>query len=136
MCFCFSFVYSFSPLWCFPICVLKKFKILIMEFYMPCMLNKCLSVSVYFFVPGGFHGHCNFEFDLCSWRQLKSDSSNWLIKAGRTGAGPSSDHTLRNSSGHYLYVENSFSKTSGDTARLSSPVFSQSSRKCKVRYQG
>ncbi|KAF5889486.1 MAM and LDL-receptor class A domain-containing protein 1, partial [Clarias magur] len=82
----------------------------------------------------GFHGHCNFEFDLCSWQQLENDNSDWLIKAGRTdtrGSGPLTDHTLRNSSGHYLYKENSFSKSSGDIARISSPVISQSSRECK-----
>ncbi|KAM9501604.1 MAM and LDL-receptor class A domain-containing protein 1 [Clarias gariepinus] len=82
-----------------------------------------------------FHGHCNFEFDLCSWQQLENDNSDWLIKAGRRdtrGTGPSTDHTLRNSSGHYLYKENSFSKSSGDIARISSPVISQSSRECKM----
>ncbi|XP_026792984.3 MAM and LDL-receptor class A domain-containing protein 1 [Pangasianodon hypophthalmus] len=87
------------------------------------------------YICKGFHGHCNFEFDLCSWRQLESDNSDWLIKAGRTpsgGTGPSTDHTLRNSLGHYLYKENSLSKSSGDMARISSPVFSQSSRECKM----
>ncbi|KAK3546298.1 hypothetical protein QTP70_025705 [Hemibagrus guttatus] len=87
------------------------------------------------YICKGFHGHCNFEFDLCAWRQLESDNSDWLIKAGRTPTretGPATDHTLRNSSGHYLYKENSFSKSSGDMARISSPMFSQSSRECKM----
>ncbi|XP_046708496.1 MAM and LDL-receptor class A domain-containing protein 1 isoform X3 [Silurus meridionalis] len=87
------------------------------------------------YICKGFHGHCNFEFDLCSWHQLESDNSDWLIKAGRratVGTSPATDHTLRNPSGHYLYKENSFVKSSGDMARISSPVFSQSSRECKM----
>ncbi|TSL34566.1 MAM and LDL-receptor class A domain-containing protein 1 [Bagarius yarrelli] len=87
------------------------------------------------YICRGFHSHCNFEFDLCTWQQLKTDNSDWLIKAGRIPAfekGPATDHTMRTSSGHYLFKENSFSKSSGDIARISSPMFSQSSRKCKM----
>ncbi|TNN57956.1 MAM and LDL-receptor class A domain-containing protein 1 [Liparis tanakae] len=59
----------------------------------------------------GFSGRCSFEFDLCSWSQCRQDEFDWLIKVGRTptvGTGPSNDHTLRDPSGHYLYLESSF----------------------------
>ncbi|XP_076828220.1 MAM and LDL-receptor class A domain-containing protein 1 [Brachyhypopomus gauderio] len=78
---------------------------------------------------------CDFEFDLCSWRQLKNDSSNWLINSGRPptpGTGPSTDHTFRNSSGHYLYLESSFPMASGATARIAGEQFSHHSRDCRM----
>lgn len=86
----------------------------------------------------GFSGRCSFEFDLCSWRQCRQDDFDWLIKAGSTptvGTGPSSDHTLRDPSGHYLYLEGSFPQAAGDTARISGPLLSRRSSQCKVRKQ-
>lgn len=73
---------------------------------------------------------------MCSWRQDRSDDFDWLIKAGSTltvGTGPSGDHTLRNSSGHYIYLESSFPQAVGDTARISGPLLSHRSSHCKVR---
>lgn len=84
----------------------------------------------------GFSGRCNFEFDMCSWRQDRRDDFDWLIKAGSTltvGTGPSGDHTLRNSSGHYIYLESSFPQAVGDTACISGPLLSRRSSQCKVR---
>lgn len=81
---------------------------------------------------------CSFEFDLCSWRQSRQDDVDWLIKAGSTptvGAGPSNDHTLRDPSGHYLYLESSFPQAAGDTARITGPLLSRRSSQCKVRWR-
>lgn len=89
------------------------------------------------FICKGFSGQCNFEFDLCSWRQVSKDNFDWLIKAGRTsatGSGPSSDHTLRDLSGHYLYLEGSFPQAAGDVARIMGPLFSRRSKLCKLRF--
>ncbi|XP_034026413.1 MAM and LDL-receptor class A domain-containing protein 1 [Thalassophryne amazonica] len=89
------------------------------------------------YICKGFNGRCSFEFDLCSWRQCQQDEFNWLIKAGSTptlGTGPSSDHTLRNPSGHYLYLESSFPQAAGDIARISGPWLSYKSRQCKIRF--
>ncbi|XP_049338853.1 MAM and LDL-receptor class A domain-containing protein 1 [Astyanax mexicanus] len=89
------------------------------------------------YICKGFHGQCNFEFDICSWKQHKSDSVDWLIKTGRTptlGTGPSTDHTLRNSLGHYLYLDSSFPQVSGDVARLSGLWFSHRSQDCKMMF--
>lgn len=72
---------------------------------------------------------------MCSWRQSKEDDFDWLIKAGSTptvGTGPSNDHTVRDPSGHYLYLEGSFPQAAGDTARISGPVLSRRSLKCTV----
>ncbi|KAL6097716.1 malrd1 [Pungitius sinensis] len=85
----------------------------------------------------GFSGRCSFEFDLCSWRQCSSDDFDWLIKAGSTptvGTGPTSDHTLRDPSGHYLYLESSFPQAAGDAARISGPLLSRRSSRCKMRF--
>lgn len=84
----------------------------------------------------GFSGRCNFEFDMCSWRQAQHDDFDWLIKAGGTltvGTGPSGDHTLRNASGHYIYLESSFPQVVGNTACISGPILSRRSSQCKVR---
>ncbi|CAB1349505.1 unnamed protein product, partial [Coregonus sp. 'balchen'] len=89
------------------------------------------------YICKGFSGHCNFEFDLCSWRQCQQDNFDWLIKAGSTptaGTGPSTDHTLRDPSGHYLYVESSFPQATGDAARISGPLLSRRSKQCKIRF--
>ncbi|KAM6908030.1 MAM and LDL-receptor class A domain-containing protein 1 isoform 1-T1 [Lycodopsis pacificus] len=85
----------------------------------------------------GFSARCSFEFDLCSWRQCRQDDFDWLIKAGGTptvGTGPSSDHTLRDPSGHYLYLESSFPQAAGDAARISGPLLSRRSSQCKMRF--
>uniref|UniRef100_A0A3B4CKL8 MAM domain-containing protein n=1 Tax=Pygocentrus nattereri TaxID=42514 RepID=A0A3B4CKL8_PYGNA len=87
------------------------------------------------YICRGISDQCNFEFDLCSWTQLKTDNFDWKIKTGKTptfGTGPSTDHTLRNSSGHYLYLESSFPQLMGDIARISGPTFSHRSRECKM----
>uniref|UniRef100_A0A3Q3M1K5 MAM and LDL receptor class A domain containing 1 n=1 Tax=Labrus bergylta TaxID=56723 RepID=A0A3Q3M1K5_9LABR len=89
------------------------------------------------YICKGFGLRCSFEFDLCSWRQLREDDFDWLIKAGSTptvGAGPSSDHTLGDPSGHYLYLESSFPQAAGDTARISGPLLSRNSKDCKMRF--
>ncbi|XP_022622767.1 MAM and LDL-receptor class A domain-containing protein 1 [Seriola dumerili] len=89
------------------------------------------------YICKGFSGRCSFEFDLCSWRQCRQDDFDWLIKAGSTptvGTGPSSDHTLRDPSGHYLYLESSFPHSFGDIARISGPVLSRRSSQCKMRF--
>lgn len=99
-------------------------------------INDPVGFSFHIFFPSeGFSGHCNFEFDMCSWRQSKEDDFDWLIKAGRTptvSTGPSNDHTLRDPSGHYLYLEGSFPQAAGDSARILGPVLSHRSSQCKV----
>ncbi|XP_060950156.1 MAM and LDL-receptor class A domain-containing protein 1 [Limanda limanda] len=88
------------------------------------------------YICKGFSGRCSFEFDLCSWRQCRQDDFDWLLKAGRTptiGTGPSSDHTMRDPSGHYLYLESSFLSV-GDVARISGPLLSRRSSECKMRF--
>ncbi|XP_051910036.1 MAM and LDL-receptor class A domain-containing protein 1 isoform X1 [Hippocampus zosterae] len=84
-----------------------------------------------------FSGRCNFEFDQCSWRQSSEDDFDWQIKAGSTptfGTGPSTDHTLRDTSGHYLYLESSFPQVAGNAARISGPLLSHRSSQCKMRF--
>ncbi|XP_077592649.1 MAM and LDL-receptor class A domain-containing protein 1 [Stigmatopora nigra] len=89
------------------------------------------------YICKGFTGRCDFEFDLCSWRQCLEDDFDWLIKAGSTptiGTGPSTDHTLRDQSGHYLYLESSFPQAAGNAARINGPLLSSKSSQCKMRF--
>lgn len=66
---------------------------------------------------------CNFENGICLWNQDKNDTFNWSTHTGGTSSvrtGPSTDHTLQNTAGHYIYIEVS-GKTANSTARLISP---------------
>uniref|UniRef100_A0A669E9V5 MAM and LDL receptor class A domain containing 1 n=1 Tax=Oreochromis niloticus TaxID=8128 RepID=A0A669E9V5_ORENI len=89
------------------------------------------------YICQGFIERCSFEFDLCSWRQCQEDDFDWRIKASSSptiGTGPSTDHTLRNSSGHYLYLESSFPQEDGSTTRIIGPLLSRRSSQCKMRF--
>ncbi|XP_014185803.1 MAM and LDL-receptor class A domain-containing protein 1 [Haplochromis burtoni] len=87
------------------------------------------------YICQGFIERCSFEFDLCSWRQCQEDDFDWRISSSPTiGTRPSTDHTLGNSSGHYLYLESSFPQEDGSTARIIGPLLSRRSSQCKMRF--
>lgn len=53
---------------------------------------KCLTLP-FFFSPDP---SCDFEKDLCSWKQLTTDDFDWTRNKGKTssdGTGPSTDHS-------------------------------------------
>ncbi|XP_062900283.1 MAM and LDL-receptor class A domain-containing protein 1 isoform X2 [Mobula hypostoma] len=80
-------------------------------------------------------GHCDFEFDLCSWRQWRNDNFDWILKEGSIptlGTSPTTDHTLRTPAGHYIYIESPFPHLPGHMARLSGPSISKISKDCKI----
>ncbi|XP_073437949.1 MAM and LDL-receptor class A domain-containing protein 1 [Dendrobates tinctorius] len=82
-----------------------------------------------------YFGRCNFEFDLCDWKQNGTDDFDWSIRAGSTptlGTGPVTDHTLQNPFGFYIFIEGSFPHLPGQSARLSGPVISKWSRNCTI----
>lgn len=65
---------------------------------------------------------CNFEIDLCHWVQDKTDNFDWSTHTGSTATrktGPTTDHTLQNTAGHYLYIE-----VSGQAANRSARLVS------------
>ncbi|XP_051943890.1 zonadhesin-like isoform X2 [Hippocampus zosterae] len=73
---------------------------------------------------------CNFEKDLCQWKQLVADVFDWTRQSGSTHTlmtGPSSDHTTGH--GHYLYTEAN-GPSLGDTARLISAECSATGPQC------
>ncbi|XP_012787433.2 MAM and LDL-receptor class A domain-containing protein 1 [Sorex araneus] len=78
---------------------------------------------------------CDFEFDLCSWEQDQDDDLDWNLKAcsiPAVGTEPAADHTLRNSSGHYIFVRSWFPQQPMRVARISSPLISGRSKNCKI----
>ncbi|KFQ33116.1 MAM and LDL-receptor class A domain-containing protein C10orf112, partial [Merops nubicus] len=78
---------------------------------------------------------CNFEFDLCGWKQDENDDFDWNLRTGSTtkvGTGPATDHTLQEPSGHYIFIKSSFFQLPGWKARFSSPVLSRRNKNCKV----
>ncbi|NWS28776.1 MALR1 protein, partial [Polioptila caerulea] len=79
--------------------------------------------------------HCNFEFDLCGWKQDENDDFDWHLRTSSTtklGTGPATDHTLQEPSGHYIFIKSSFFQLPGQKARISSPVLSRRNKNCKV----
>ncbi|NXU54455.1 MALR1 protein, partial [Turnix velox] len=79
--------------------------------------------------------HCNFEFDLCGWKQDENDDFDWNLRTsstGKTGTGPTTDHTLQEPNGHYIFIKSSFLQLPGQKARISSPVLSKRNKDCKV----
>ncbi|XP_046571399.1 MAM and LDL-receptor class A domain-containing protein 1-like [Haliotis rubra] len=68
---------------------------------------------------------CDFQNDFCGWVQSsKADQFDWTRHRGSTGSagtGPTSDHSLGNSNGYYIYIETSGSMKTGDKAQLFSP---------------
>ncbi|KAM7159543.1 MAM and LDL-receptor class A domain-containing protein 1 isoform 2-T2 [Molossus nigricans] len=87
------------------------------------------------FICGTSSGRCDFEFDLCSWEQEQDDDGDWNLKASSipaAGTEPAADHTLRNSSGHYIFIKSLFPQQPMKVARISSPVISRRSKNCKI----
>lgn len=67
------------------------------------MILKCnnLITCVLFLL-----GNCDFEVDTCSWSNSRNDTFDWQRASGgttSTGTGPSSDHTLANSTGKRMH---------------------------------
>eukprot|EP00118_Oscarella_pearsei_P003168 m.13253 g.13253 ORF g.13253 m.13253 type:complete len:3799 (+) comp24600_c0_seq1:127-11523(+) len=82
-------------------------------------------------------GTCDFESKtMCFWRNPLYDDIDWQLRAGRTpsfNTGPSSDHTLGTSQGHYIYIETS-GVSAGSYAALESPVFQKSGFDCELSF--
>ncbi|NXR03956.1 MALR1 protein, partial [Sagittarius serpentarius] len=79
--------------------------------------------------------HCNFEFDLCEWKQDKNDDFDWNLRTSSTtkmSTGPATDHTLQEPCGHYIFIKSSFLQLPGQKARISSPILSRRNKNCKV----
>ncbi|NWH70950.1 MALR1 protein, partial [Piaya cayana] len=80
--------------------------------------------------------NCNFEFDLCEWKQDENDDFDWNLRTSSTtnmGNGPATDHTLQEPSGHFIFIKSTFLQLPGQKARISSPVLSRRNKNCKVR---
>uniref|UniRef100_A0A8W4F8M9 MAM and LDL receptor class A domain containing 1 n=2 Tax=Sus scrofa TaxID=9823 RepID=A0A8W4F8M9_PIG len=87
------------------------------------------------FICGTSRGSCDFEFDLCSWEQEQGDDIDWNLKASTIpamGTEPAADHTLRNMSGHYIFIKSLFLQQPLKVASISSPVISSRSKNCKI----
>lgn len=68
------------------------------------LLFEC-ALSFSDLMPYG--ARCNFEEDWCGWQNVDIKYLEWTRHNGSTPTnltGPSSDHTYKNSTGKYLYV--------------------------------
>ncbi|XP_076347182.1 MAM and LDL-receptor class A domain-containing protein 1-like [Tachypleus tridentatus] len=78
-------------------------------------------------------GPCDFEKDLCGWKDKSSGLYSWARDSASSGTGPKKDHTTNSSDGHYVYVK----KSSGiflSTAKLESPLLPPASTHCEVKF--
>ena len=69
---------------------------------------------------------CDFEDGMCGYTQDVSDQFDWTLHTSKTVStftGPISDHTYGTPLGHYLYIESSAPRRSGDKARIDSPSY-------------
>ncbi|CAB4029849.1 MAM and LDL-receptor class A domain-containing 2-like, partial [Paramuricea clavata] len=85
-----------------------------------------------------YPGRCNFEKDTCFWTQDTGDDFDWTRAYGYTWSyktGPGRDHTTSTPQGYYLYIETSYPRTSGEVARISSPIIKVKSAQdnCRLR---
>ncbi|XP_036044862.1 MAM and LDL-receptor class A domain-containing protein 1 [Onychomys torridus] len=99
-------------------------------------VNDCADNSdETMFICGASSERCDFEFDLCGWKQDQDEDIDWNLKASNiptTGTEPAVDHTLGNSSGHYILLKSLFPQQHMKTAIISSPVISKRSKDCKI----
>ncbi|XP_062423588.1 MAM and LDL-receptor class A domain-containing protein 1 [Rhea pennata] len=82
-------------------------------------------------------GRCDFEFDLCGWKQDENDDFDWKLRTSSTpkmGTGPAADHTLQEPSGHYIFIKSSFPQLPEEKARISSPMLNRRSKNCKILF--
>merc|ERR1719215_600343 len=63
---------------------------------------------------------CNFEQDMCFWKQDRDDQFDWTRHAGSTGSGGTGPSKAAEGK-KYLYIETSSPRVRGQKAKLSSP---------------
>ncbi|XP_035690046.1 MAM and LDL-receptor class A domain-containing protein 1-like, partial [Branchiostoma floridae] len=106
-------------------------------------MDSCVAVCVFFLIvrhlPTGQCAiwPCDFETsDLCGYTQDTTDDLDWTRNYGgspTSSTGPSVDHTLGTSSGHYMYLETSVGSP-GQVARLVSAPFPASGTPYCLRF--
>ncbi|XP_076176518.1 anaplastic lymphoma kinase isoform X2 [Ptiloglossa arizonensis] len=94
------------------------------------------------------NSRCNFEHGWCGWKNVPGRPLNWTLHRGATPSdktGPSYDHTYRNASGTYTYVNMSKKVEYGSRGTIESPLYnptppyssdpkSRYHRSCQVRF--
>ncbi|XP_033212809.1 ALK tyrosine kinase receptor [Belonocnema kinseyi] len=69
---------------------------------------------------------CNFETGWCGWKNVPGRPLNWTLHQGPTPTdrtGPSYDHTFRNATGTFAYVNMSKRADYGSRGTISSPLY-------------
>ncbi|XP_070701014.1 MAM and LDL-receptor class A domain-containing protein 1 [Pempheris klunzingeri] len=69
---------------------------------------------------------CDFEEGSCNWQQQTADDFDWVRQSGPTlnpNTGPDSDHTTNTATGHYYFLPSSAADHTGQTAKMSSPLY-------------
>ncbi|XP_033330553.2 anaplastic lymphoma kinase isoform X2 [Megalopta genalis] len=94
------------------------------------------------------NARCNFEDGWCGWKNVSGKLLNWTLHRGATPSGktgPSHDHTFRNQSGTYAYVNVSKALGLGSSGTIESPLYNPTPlyssdkkspyyRSCQVRF--
>ncbi|XP_077978868.1 MAM and LDL-receptor class A domain-containing protein 1-like [Glandiceps talaboti] len=82
----------------------------------------------------GLRATCDFEFDMCTWTNVKDDEFDWLRFSGSSAllfgiSGPTFDHTTGTPDGWYILFESEF-RSRDEKARVVSDVFSEIKPRC------
>ena len=99
------------------------------------LLEKCIENICTFVTLKNLKkcdGH-NFQHSQSSDSICSNSRLSCLTLNPHVSPGPTDDHTYQNGTGHYFYTEVSL-QGSGDVARIMSPVYSQTSRVCKLQF--
>ncbi|XP_031573733.1 A disintegrin and metalloproteinase with thrombospondin motifs 19-like [Actinia tenebrosa] len=87
-----------------------------------CQLIKCVKDAPV--IIGNLS--CTFEAGFCRWRNTRrEDNFDWSLRMGLTPSrytGPTNDHTFHSTKGKYIFIEASAPQSSGDKARIISPL--------------
>lgn len=72
-------------------------------------------------LPGG----CNFDVDFCDWtNETTDDDFDWIRRAGKTPSSKTGPNEDRTGKGYYAYIETSWPRDPGETARMVGGPFS------------
>uniref|UniRef100_A0A8D0L2N4 MAM and LDL receptor class A domain containing 1 n=1 Tax=Sphenodon punctatus TaxID=8508 RepID=A0A8D0L2N4_SPHPU len=78
---------------------------------------------------------CTFEEGICGWQNSLADSFDWILGVSSPQRfRPPTDHTLGNSTGHFLYLEATPIGRRGEKAHLKSSKWKESSTACVLSF--
>ena len=70
----------------------------------------------------------------CGWNDTSVGSYKFVSSTGRSGGGPSIDHTKRTADGHYMMLADNRGASGYKLAELMSPTLRNAAADCTLRF--